>query len=643
TYEGMSGCRMTVQDFYRKQEIAMNLRDLLFGAFGQGNANNTGTQDNVVWDQAKGKSTGNERSKKKLIIAAIIIDAVIMFVAMYFLAIPLNVRSSSFWGLIFVLSLPICGLSWLAIEDQKKKRTVIMIPVAILAAIIVMGAVGAKIFHAHAYASVISLQDANFEDDLKQTGNTDYIALMDTDSAKMLGDREIGTLSGVVSQYNVSTDYAQIDYQGSPMKVAALEYAGFWKWWNNRGNGTPGYIIVDPVSMSASYVPLDVGMRYVPSAYFFQTAYRHIYFNYPTKITGDLHFETDEEGNPYYVTTVYEPTIGIFQAKVPQGAIIMDPTTGDMEYYALEDVPQWVDVVFTGTDLCDYYNWYGMYTNGFWNSLFGKKGCKQITTYSVSSMDDSAPAVDYGYVSKDGDIWIYTGITSINNDSSNIGFILANERTGETHYYTIAGADEQSAMNAAEGEVQEKGYQASFPSLINVDGTPTYIMVLKDASGLVKLYATVNVEQYNIVATAATQEECIDKYRALLGSEVVAEYDESESDLADDETDEDIAPESEDASAGESSDAAADDASGADSGIDESAPVYEADITVAYIQFIDIDGYTYCYLITDTDDIYKIRVSDNEQILLVKEGDSLHVTYQDGTIISWGQNNEQSD
>ncbi len=610
----------------------MDFKDLFF----QRAFNNGGDRsDDVVWDE--GAKPG--RKKRRLLLAGIIIDVVIMFVATYFLAIPLNVRSSSFWGLVFVLSLPVCVLLWMGLDGQKAKRTIIMVPVAILVAIIVMSAVGAKIFHAHGYASVITLQDANFEDDLKQTGSTDYIALMDTDSAKMLGDREIGTLSGVVSQYNVSTDYAQIDYQGSPMKVAALEYAGFWKWWNNRGSGTPGYIIVDPVSMSASYVSLDVGMRYVPSAYFFQTAYRHIYLNYPTKITGGLHFEIDEDGNPYYVTTVYEPTIGIFQAKVPQGAIVMDPTTGDMEYYDLEDVPQWVDVVFSGSDICDYYNWYGMYTNGFWNSLFGKRGCKQITTYSSNSLDDSVPAVDYGYVSKDGDIWIYTGITSINNDSSNIGFILANERTGETHYYTIAGADEQSAMNAAEGEVQEKGYQASFPSLINVDGTPTYIMVLKDASGLVKLYATVNVEQYNIVATASTQEECINKYRALIGSGGDAEYDGSGETV--DETDEAEEGDSstggdEDTAAGEDdADVPADDVSGSDDGVDEDAPVYEADITVAYIQYIDIGGYTYCYLITDTDDIYKIRVSDNEQILLVKEGDTLHITYQDGTIISW--------
>ncbi len=614
----------------------MNIQDLFMQLFG----NRSQGENPSTW----ARQPMSEKRKRRLRILAVVLAAVIFFLCIYFLAVPLNVRAPGFWGLIFALSLPICLIWFATMERPKARRVVVLIPVVILAALIVAGLFGAKIFHAHAYASVINVIDADFEEDLQQTVSTDSIALMDTNSAKMLGDREIGTLSNVVSQYNVSTSYSQIDYQGSPMKVAALEYVGFWKWWNNRGSGTPGYITVDPVSMSASYDPLDDGMIYVPSAYFFQTAYRHIYLNYPTKITGGLHFETDEEGNPYYITTVYKPTIGVFQAKVPEGAIIMDPTTGNTEYYALDEVPQWVDVVFTGSDLCQYYNWYGMYSNGFWNSLFGKRGCKQITTYTVTSASDDAPSVDYGYVSKDGDIWIYTGITSINNDSSNIGFILANERTGETHYYTIAGADEQSAMNAAEGEVQEKGYQASFPSLINVDGTPTYIMVMKDASGLVKLYATVNVEQYNIVATASTQEECIDKYRQLLGSEGLAE--ESGEELTE-ETEEEEEGDT-DTGGTDSADADGTTSSATDStavsgnstesslaAVDENAPVEEADITVAAIQYIAIDGNTYCYLITEDAALYKIRVADHEEILLVQPGDSLHISYQENTIVDW--------
>ena len=231
-----------------------------------------------------------------------------------------------------------------------------------------------------------------------------------------------------------------------------------------------------------------------------------------------------------------------------------------------------------------------MFRNGYLNSMFAKKDCKQVTTYYSSDEedDDEAPVSDYGYIAKDGDIWIYTGVTSVNGDSSNIGFLLANERTGESRYYSISGADEKSAMAAAEGEVQEKGYQASFPSLINIDGYPTYIMVLKDSGGLVKLYATVNVEQYNIVTTAATQAECIKKYKAALG-------------IAGDEITEDVK---------------------------------EKTITVSSIKYIDIDGNTYIYLIDSDNNIFKAKASENENMLLLNVGDKVRISHSGKTIVS---------
>jgi hypothetical protein len=306
----------------------------------------------------------------------------------------------------------------------------------------------------------------------------------------------------------------------------------------------------------------------------------------------NLHFEIDENGKPYYIVSVVEKTIGLFGGKTVSGCIVLDPITGDMVHYDLKDVPNWVDVVFHGNLICQQYNWFGMYQNGFWNSLFAKKDCKQVTTYSADEegddSSDEAPVSDYGYIAKDGDIWIYTGVTSVNGDSSNIGFLLANERTGESRYYPIAGADEKSAMAAAEGEVQEKGYQASFPSLINVEGYPTYIMVLKDSGGLVKLYAAVNVEQYNIVTTAATQSECIEKYKSVLGIEGEEVIDDVE----------------------------------------------KSTITIMSIKYIDIDGNSYIYLIDTEEKIYKAKVSTNEHMLLLNPGDQVEISYSGTNIIS---------
>ena len=463
-----------------------------------------------------------------------------------------------------------------------------ILPIILTLLIIVIGITGSTVFNATSYSEILKVKDSDFSVDLSESVGTDSIALMDTASARMLGDREIGALSDVVSQFNVSYDYTQIDYNGNPIKVSALEYAGFFKWMNNNVNGIKGYVTVDPVSMSASFEKSE-GMKYVPSAFFSEDAYRYLWTEYPTLMLENLHFEIDENGKPYYVASVIEKTIGLFGGKTVSGCVVLDPVSGETQKYNVADIPRWIDVVFYGDLICEQYNWRGMFQNGYLNSMFAKKGCKQVTTYYTSDDEvDETPISDYGYVAKDGDIWIYTGVTSVNGDSSNIGFLLANERTGESRYYSIAGADEKSAMSAAEGEVQEKGYQASFPSLINIDGHPTYIMVLKDSGGLVKLYATVNVEQYNIVTTATTQAECIKKYKTALGIE-------------NDEKQEDIK---------------------------------EKTITVASIKYIDIDGNTFIYLIDNESNIFKAKASANENMLLLNVGDKVKITYSGKTITS---------
>ena len=108
-------------------------------------------------------------------------------------------------------------------------------------------------------------------------------------------------------------------------------------------------------------------------------------------------------------------------------------------------------------------------------------------------------------------VYMYTGITSAGGDQSNVGFLLSNQRTKETRYYHAPGAIEESARDSAEGVVQDLRYTTTFPLLLNVAGEPTYFMSLKDASQLVKMYAMVNVEQYQLVATGTTVSECENK------------------------------------------------------------------------------------------------------------------------------------
>ena len=390
---------------------------------------------------------------------------------------------------------------------RGKGKVIAILLVALPLAIVLIGnIISSTFFNAKAYASVIDVKEAVFAEDMKETNEVTNIALMDGESAKIIGNRTLGSLSEVVSQYRISESYTQINYKRTPKKVANLEYDDFFKWFANSGKGVPGYVMVDPVNNTAEYVKLEKPLKYVDSGYFGDDLMRKLRFSYPTKIfDGFMSFEIDEEGNPYFIISCLEPKIFPFGAMDVSEVIIFDPCTGESEIYAVEDAPEWawVDAVFSG-DLAERkYNWHGTLSGGFWNSIIGNKDCKQTTD-------------DYGYIVIGDDVWYFTGVTSVTSDESNIGFIISNARTGEYKYYPVVGAEEYSAMRAAEGEIQEKGYVASFPSLINVKGQATYIMVLKDAGGLVKLYALVNVEQYGIVATGSTQAEAMKAYKALL-------------------------------------------------------------------------------------------------------------------------------
>ena len=327
---------------------------------------------------------------------------------------------------------------------------------------------------------------------------------------------------------------------------------------------------MDPVKNEAQYVKLDKPMKYVPSAYFNDNLMRHVQMKYPTKLIDDYYLELDNEGNPYYICPTMKANAGLFGAMDVDGVIVCDPCTGDTEYYQVGNVPNWIDRVYDGDLMCQKYDWYGRLSGGYINSIIGNKGCKKTTD-------------DYGYKVMDGDVWVYTGVTSVNADESNIGFVLMNLRTGESKYYSIAGAEEYSAMSSAEGQVQNLGYKASFPSLINIKNIPTYIMVLKDNAGLVKMYALVNVEKYNIVATGNTQRDALKEYTRLLYENGITN---SSSDL-------------------------------------EGMP--NKDIVVKDIKYIAVENETYVYITDKDGNVYKQKFADNEQLIFIQPGDKIKI------------------
>lgn len=471
-------------------------------------------------DQQARRGRGPKSKAGKVILNAVV--TVIVGAIYFYLALPaINLHSKDFYVFIGVLCVVyfVCALVTSGMNLDKSKGIkeyfsfikTQCLPIGILfAALIVVAIIGTvismPIFRAGAYRDLLSVETGDFATDVAEV-SYDEIPMLDKDSAERLGDRKLGELSDMVSQFEVSDDYTQINYLGRPVRVTYLQYGDFFKWLNNRSEGLPAYIRIDMVTQEVEVVRLsDLGMKgikYSPSELFNRKLERHLRLNYPTFMFSDPTFEIDENGHPYWVCPKVEKTIGLFGGTDINGAVLVDAITGESVYCAAEEIPTWVDRVYLAELIMEQYDYHGTFVNGFLNSIFGQK--------EVTVTTDG-----YNYIAMNDDVYMYTGVTSVSSDQSNIGFLLSNQRTKETVYYEAPGAIEESAQSSARGVVQDLGYTATFPLLLNVAGEPTYFMSLKDASQLVKQYAMVNVAQYQIVATGVTVAECENNYLKLL-------------------------------------------------------------------------------------------------------------------------------
>ncbi|MCI9641799.1 MAG: CvpA family protein [Eubacterium sp.] len=386
------------------------------------------------------------------------------------------------------------------IERKEYVKSKAKFPVAIIAVLVVImiiGSVcGATIFRAGSYSKLMPVTNSEFSEDFKSI-SYDSVPRIDQDRALTLADQQLGSLAEYKSQYVVSNTTTMINYKGSPVRVAYLEYADAFKWFNNTKEGLPAYMIIDLVTQKVSVVnckeQFGEGIKYSPTEWFNEKLYRHIRFQYPSALLDTPNFEINDEGRPYWITPVLDKTIGLFGGTDVKGAIITDALTGESEYYDIEAVKnnselQWIDIVYRDTLVLEQYNYYGKLKNGFWNSI-------------IFQNDVNLTSEGWGSIALDDDVWVYTGVTSAESDSSNFGFILCNQRTKETRYYQNGGAMENAAQRSAQDAVQNYGYKAIFPILLDIEGKPTYFMSLYGSSNTVKGYALVNLDDKTLVGT----------------------------------------------------------------------------------------------------------------------------------------------
>ena len=548
-------------------------------------------------------------SNLKRVIISIILTLIIGAVAYYAMLPALNFKAIELYiyiGMLIVAYIGIYGIASKAYfrpEYMEYAKNKVKIPIAlilVLALVVGIGYLtGASIFRAKDYAEIIDVKEGNFAEEIEEI---DFSAVprLDKDSSNMIATRALGELSDYVSQFVVNSYYStQINYKGTPVRVQSLDYGDVFKWLKNTKEGIPAYIIVDMTTEKAEAIRLEEGMKYSPAEHFNEYLIRHVRFKYPSLILDEPSFEIDETGRPYWIVPVLDKTIGLFGGTDVIGAVIVDSINGDTtlvstsldgttklptDKFVTDKEFQWLDQVYSASVVNQQYNYYGKFNNGFWNSIIGQENVKVTSS-------------GYNYLALNDDVYMYTGVTSISSDQSIIGFILINQRTKEAVYYQQAGALEETARTSAQGKVQQYGYTATFPILLNVSGEPTYFMALKDSSQLVKMYAMVNVEQSTIVGVGSNLTECIENYASELeksGVNVDVDVD----------------------SMGEEQ-------------IPDAPKVETIDVTgtVEEIRSTITGGETYFYIkLTDNATYYKVAVKDAEKIVILNVGDAITFT-----------------
>ncbi len=563
----------------------------------------------------KGKGSGKDayltpKGSVKKIIISLIGTVIGAFVLYYFMLPPLNFKSTDtyfYLGLVAAIFIALLFVTSGAYKQPeyvpyvKKKSIIPIIFIGVLIVVVAIGAAtSATLFRAKTYSEIINVDESHsFSEDIEEADFAS-VPVLDTAAATVLANRTLGDLAeiGKVSQFELSTEFTQINYKNTPVKVTTLAYGDVFKWLKNTGTGLPGYVVVDMVTQKAELVTLPEGeyIRYSPNEHFSKYLMRHVRFSYPTYIFDIPRFEIDESGRPFWLCPVLDKTIGLFGGTDVKGVVIVDAISGEMVEYTVEEVReskelQWIDGIYSDDLLIEQFDYYGKYQNGFFNSIIGQSNVR-LTTEGTN------------YIAKDDDVYTYTGVTSVSNDQAIIGFVLMNMRTKEANFYSVSGAKETSAMSSAQGDVQDYAYTASFPILLNISGQPTYFMSLKSEDNLVKRYAMVNVQNYQVAVTGPTIAECMKSYAEKLEQNNISiKVDMDELENLGDGSGEATVP-----------------------GEELTATGVVTDIRTAVI-----DGNSVYFIELDSSGVYySIKASQQEKVVILNEGDEITVSYAEG-------------
>ena len=383
----------------------------------------------------------------------------------------------------------------------KVPAIIIAVPWIIIAVVLVVCSV---FFQWKAYRDQLGEPQIKTFDSEVQTIDISQIPIVDEPLALQLAQKKLGERPALGSQVELQTATIQM-VDGELVWVVPLYHSGFFKWLTNM-EGTPGYIVVSATNTNDVRYVEGNKIKYHPGSYLLFDVARKVRFG-PGLLTGitDYSFELDDNGQPYWVVSTYHNLRG-FSLPEADGIILLNATTGQMERYTMENIPEWVDRVQPEDFVIEQITNRGNYVHGIFN---------------FANKDKYRPSDGHNIVYNNGECYLFTGLTSVGADDSAIGFIMVDMVTKEPIMYEMSGATEEAGQLSAQGRVQDLGYQASFPIILNIDSQPTYFMTLKDDIGLIKQYAFVSVTNYSTVGTGESVSDALRDYESKLVSDGV--------------------------------------------------------------------------------------------------------------------------
>ncbi|MFL4499520.1 hypothetical protein [Weissella sp. MSCH1] len=298
---------------------------------------------------------------------------------------------------------------------------------------------------------------------------------------------------------------------GKPYYVAPVEFAGFMSWFMNRT--LPGYFIISATDINDTAHFVKEKLDYSETSWFSHNIARKIYMRNPKfEQVGEPILEIDNDGQPCWVQTLLNVRWAGQLVFNDIHVSLTNADTGKTTVYATKDLPKWVDAGVSPEAATRMNRTYG---NPY---AFNFRHKNQIKPTENGSESGVTPVFN-----NDRSISYFDDFTTVtSNADSDKGYSLINTRTGDLTFYVgknVGIMDSDGAMKVAKQLHPQNKWHGSNPVIMNIDGTPTWVVSMMDQNERFREYAYIKGADQNVIGEGANSADALASYRnALAGS-----------------------------------------------------------------------------------------------------------------------------